>query len=711
MKIGMMAFLIAAACIGTAFSQTVYDKCVEECMKMTAESLNCYYDACNPADTQRIVTEGQGNPLQLFSYQLVGPAPVINGSLMSRNLNPNITDDKGEWKSACSRTLMLNDSGVVQLFLVNTADTLYVGITYEHGNNSDGSGVLLYFDEGAGSPPAALDGPGDMKLFSPNGLSNEQACAVSKSGGGILVRDMSWNGSAWANDSDGALDFRAARAYFASDLKVHHTEMAIPLNNGKTDNGGNSDLNVSPDDAIGFFLQVVKMGAGAGTFSWIETNNNVTRPDTFPYWGKIQLNVKREFFTFYTGGGSTPVLDGSIQEAAWKGAYERDLSLSNFHYGDLPAHIWCMEDSAQDYIYVGVRVFDHQQNPGDYCQVYFEETGENTTDSVRDYDLDGNAENSLRITLDSTFTDLYWNTDQGQWVADPEAADQQAARGAGHAGYEDFEFKVARSGGAYDIDIPKNGLMGFMLRYHDADRTAAERGEFYWEFTTNNDAQLLDQQTKPYVYIATGWANLQLGGPSIEIIAPTDSQILIGSVPVECLVKNGTPSQVLCFLSTDSTLKSTLASQGGGSWKGTVNVSNAPSGAAYLVVRVVTADSRVYERVVRVFVNYIAVETPKIRASAVFGLAQNSPNPFGAATAIRFSVRDGAGPQGVKIQVFDLNGKLVRTLVKGALTGGDHRVGFDGRNDLGNPLPAGVYFYRMTSRPFSETRKMLMFSK
>jgi hypothetical protein len=646
----------------------------------------------------------------LFSYELIGDAPVIDGSLISSDGDPGFPDNMGEWKVASSRTLMLSDSGTAQIFLANSPETLFVGLTYLHGNNSDGSGIVAYFEEGPNAPPAALDGPGDMLLFEPNGLNNEQGSAVAKAGGSNAVSDLSWNGSAWVEDGDGAHDFRLARYFYSSEPKVHHTELAIPLNN-KIDDANNSDLNVDPYDAIGFFLHVVKMGGGAGNWSWIETNDDVNNPDIFPFWGRIQLSVKREFFTFYTGKGDAPTIDGSIDEAAWAGAYQRDIILSNYHYGALAAHVWCMEDTAQEYIYIGVRVYDNTASSGDYVQVYFEENGANATDSIRDYDLDDGFENSLRIALDDTFSDLYWSTDMGTWVADPEAADGQTAKAGSHSGYIDYEFKVLRSGGAYDVDITDNGLLGFLIRFHDADRTADERGEFYWEFTTNNEGQLLSEHTQPESWVATGWANLQLGGPSIQLTSPVHSEVLDGMVTVTAVIENETPSSVIAYVSTDTANKVTLTDNGSGTWSGTVDVTNMPPGSAYVVLRVEMPDGKVYERIQEVVVHYAGIKDAGGGLLNQFSLAQNQPNPFSRGTAIRFSLPPSAAPENVTIQVYNLACKRVRTLINSPVAGGNYSVNFDGLDDHGKMLPSGMYYYRMTSGRFTATRKMLMLAE
>ena len=88
-----------------------------------------------------------------------------------------------------------------------------------------------------------------------------------------------------------------------------------------------------------------------------------------------------------------------------------------------------------------------------------------------------------------------------------------------------------------------------------------------------------------------------------------------------------------------------------------------------------------------------------------FELYQNSPNPFNPATAIEYSV---ARRTHVKIAVYNVLGQTVATLVNEEVDAGRHQVIWNGRADNGNPTASGVYFYKMSTEDFIETRKMLM---
>jgi len=104
----------------------------------------------------------------------------------------------------------------------------------------------------------------------------------------------------------------------------------------------------------------------------------------------------------------------------------------------------------------------------------------------------------------------------------------------------------------------------------------------------------------------------------------------------------------------------------------------------------------------RVFIG-ASVYVPVTRAS----MDQNYPNPFNPDTRIVYFVPDG-NPAPVSLAVFNVRGQRVRTLVSGRRAGGRHVARWDGRNDRGESVSSGVYFYRMTLPGFSETRKMLL---
>ena len=86
-------------------------------------------------------------------------------------------------------------------------------------------------------------------------------------------------------------------------------------------------------------------------------------------------------------------------------------------------------------------------------------------------------------------------------------------------------------------------------------------------------------------------------------------------------------------------------------------------------------------------------------------LDQNYPNPFNPATRIVFSL----GRAGyARLDIFDAAGRLVRTLVDGALSADRHEVSWNGMDGAGCPVSSGVYFYSITSDGFRDTKKMIL---
>ena len=86
-------------------------------------------------------------------------------------------------------------------------------------------------------------------------------------------------------------------------------------------------------------------------------------------------------------------------------------------------------------------------------------------------------------------------------------------------------------------------------------------------------------------------------------------------------------------------------------------------------------------------------------------LDQNYPNPFNPQTSISFTIPEKSD---LDLSVYNILGKKVRTLAHGEFEPGDHSVVFDGNNDSGKPVSAGIYFYRLETGNNAFTRKMVL---
>lgn len=87
-----------------------------------------------------------------------------------------------------------------------------------------------------------------------------------------------------------------------------------------------------------------------------------------------------------------------------------------------------------------------------------------------------------------------------------------------------------------------------------------------------------------------------------------------------------------------------------------------------------------------------------------FSLEQNYPNPFNADTKIDFRTSGGS----VTLEIFDLTGSLVRTLVDGELEAGYHSVVWNGAGQNGIDAASGVYFYRLKTSDGNAMKRMTL---
>lgn len=101
----------------------------------------------------------------------------------------------------------------------------------------------------------------------------------------------------------------------------------------------------------------------------------------------------------------------------------------------------------------------------------------------------------------------------------------------------------------------------------------------------------------------------------------------------------------------------------------------------------------------------MGVPAAQAALSPAFKLAQNYPNPFNPYTVIRFTL-----PQTgfISLKIYNISGRLIKTGVNARLSDGIHSFQWNSRNEAGEPVASGIYFYQIQAETFSETRKMLL---
>ena len=481
------------------------------------------------------VPEGNGEALQLHSAWCDSP-PTIDG---------DITGNPAEWDDAFCREIYLDNGSPAYLYIMNDASNLYISVVYGlAGNNSANNRVIMYFDEGVGG------GTHDDILTA--GEEN----AVSSNRAAAAPWDLYWTGTGWkdgagyaSGDDDDAVagdtDFDVLETYATN---IYTWEFRIPITLGGFDllvDGGDS---IFTGDELGFFLAV--FNNGDQWRYWDELNGlndpgagasdepKPIDPGTGVGWADIILGKPKEFMTFSatTNANGNPTIDGDISEDAWRGSYERDIIFTDFQGNTIDATIYSINDSAADDFYFGIRVHDLVQDAADYCQIYQEQQNPGPT-SIRDYVLDDNQENAIRITS-GVATDWYFDNPGGGgiWADDTSAADANDAIGdSTYIGtYWDYEFQVSYNSGGpdpYDLDqLGPDSLIGFLIKYYD-DATGRD---FYWEYGTNTDVEYVDATGN--INLSIGWPLLRLGAPYVQVIHPENGTTVQGTVPIDAWV-------------------------------------------------------------------------------------------------------------------------------------------------------------------------------
>jgi hypothetical protein len=107
-----------------------------------------------------------------------------------------------------------------------------------------------------------------------------------------------------------------------------------------------------------------------------------------------------------------------------------------------------------------------------------------------------------------------------------------------------------------------------------------------------------------------------------------------------------------------------------------------------------------YDCVTIKYSQQVGIQNISTEVPSAYSLSQNYPNPFNNTSNLKFQI---SKLSDVKIIVYDVMGREVQMLVNETLQPGTYETTFDG-----SKLTSGVYFYKLTSGDFSETKRMLM---
>jgi hypothetical protein len=96
---------------------------------------------------------------------------------------------------------------------------------------------------------------------------------------------------------------------------------------------------------------------------------------------------------------------------------------------------------------------------------------------------------------------------------------------------------------------------------------------------------------------------------------------------------------------------------------------------------------------------------PAILIPEIFALHQNYPNPFNPVTTLRYDLPEDAL---VNITIYDMMGRVVKTMVNSQQNTGYKSVRWNATNDKGSPVSAGLYLYTIQAGDFRQTKKMVL---
>jgi hypothetical protein len=104
----------------------------------------------------------------------------------------------------------------------------------------------------------------------------------------------------------------------------------------------------------------------------------------------------------------------------------------------------------------------------------------------------------------------------------------------------------------------------------------------------------------------------------------------------------------------------------------------------------------------------VAEDRPEPEAPTRLAFASSIPNPFAVSTTITYGIPAGADNARVTLKVYDITGRLVRTLVNSSRPSGLHHVTWDGRDRKGRRVASGIYFCRLATGRQAVTERIVL---
>jgi len=252
----------------------------------------------------------------------------------------------------------------------------------------------------------------------------------------------------------------------------------------------------------------------------------------------------------------------------------------------------------------------------------------------------------------------------------------------------DGQYLYASDGGLLVLDITDPAHPSFVGRYDDGQ---------------TNGRPMLKRGNLLYWRVYNGLVIMDVSDPAAPILL---SETVIGSYLSDITLSEKHPNVLLASNAWDGLFYVDISNPANPQVFGQYNTSGAAedldAGGDYVFV----ADNWNFLRLRLPEVTAIEEPSePAFELPAAFSLHQNYPNPFNPSTTIVYELPEASD---LTLEIHNVLGQKVRTLVSGRQPAGTANTQWNGTDDRGLPVSSGVYFVRLHSDRFSDSKKMLL---
>jgi hypothetical protein len=248
-------------------------------------------------------------------------------------------------------------------------------------------------------------------------------------------------------------------------------------------------------------------------------------------------------------------------------------------------------------------------------------------------------------------------------------------------------------------DIDKDGKLNMLLANHQSTPKF-----FTWEFDTDYDTTFLPWPKYMHdkwnrgIYAPLNWEIINVAPSNFQVKGwnDTDSSVILAWVPKPRRMSEG------------YNLYRTITSGEPGE---RINVKLIPQpDSQYRDVDLIAGETYYYtitnvDKKLRESSPSLELKITLPAIPTSFALSQNYPNPFNFGTVIEYSIPRSSQ---VTITIYNILGQRVKTVLDQKETAGDKRVQWNGKNEKGEEVSSGIYFYRIETEEFAQSKKMLL---